>query len=63
MGDKTYGGVDTQYGMCLASVSITLDHPATNEAVTFAIDEPLRFGELRETEQRAWEIENGEKDA
>ncbi len=55
IGDKIHGGIDSSHGMLLASVSITLHHPHTEEVVTFTIDEPKRFAELRDDQQSAWE--------
>lgn len=59
VGDNKYGGTDLGCGLLLAAVGTEVSHPEGGHRMLFEIEEPCRFRELREREQRLWEESEG----
>ena len=60
VGDNKYGGTDLGCGLLLAAVGTEVSHPEGGHRMLFEIEEPCRFRELREREQRLWEEGEGD---
>ncbi len=62
LGDTKYGNemkLLKGKGLFLAAVGLTLNHPITNESLTFSIEIPEKFSKRLDTEQRRWEKHHG----
>jgi len=58
LGDSRYGKevkLLIGKGLFLAAVGLTLNHPVTNESLTFSIEMPKKFKKRLHTEQRRWD--------